>query len=175
MKIRFALLAALSPLVACTQTPPQQQPVDAGSPIALSMWRAKATNSLTAEDWRWFDVTLQELKLQVMLEGKTSGSAAIETVVRGKIDGRPFIEVMREGLQLHLQRKTAERDDTVNALATNEQKIKPRIKPGSDDILRDFNTHQDMLRQKLAKLEPEVAAAQTALPRYAASPAAEAR
>jgi uncharacterized lipoprotein YajG len=167
MNPRAVLFATLLlSLAACARTPPHQQVVDAASTAAFNQWRADASRTLSPEDWRWFDVAIQEFKLQLMLGGKTSGGAAIDTAVREKINGRPFIEVLREGLQGHLQRKTAERDDTAVTITTNDQKIRRLIKPGADDVLRDFNAHQEMLRQKLAKLEAEIATAQAALARF---------
>ncbi len=160
-----AALLCLIMLAGCARTPPLQQPVDAETPMALNLWRAKMNDALPREDWRWFDVVMQEFKFQVMLAEKISGSTAIDDAVRKRIHGRPLGEIMREGLQAHLQRKTAERDDMKTAFERNEQK-RALIKPGQDDLLRDLNLHQETLRQNLAKLETELGAAQTALPRF---------
>jgi type I restriction-modification system DNA methylase subunit len=108
---------------------------------------------------------MQEFKFQLMLAGKISGSAAIDAAVRERIHGRPLGEVLREGLQAHLQRKTAERDDMKTAFYRNEEK-RTLVKPGQDDLLRDLNFHQNNLKQNLAKLEQEVSAAQAALARF---------
>lgn len=164
-----AALFCLVLLAGCTRTPPLQQPVDAATPMALNLWRTKMNDALLPEDWRWFDVVMQEYKFQIMLAGKISGSAAIDDAVRARIHGRPLAEIMREGLQAHLQRKTAERDDMKTAFARNEQK-RALIKPGQDDLLRDFNFHQETLRQNLAKVEADLAAAQAALPRFENAP-----
>jgi hypothetical protein len=167
MRFRLLLLAALMLLASCTRTPPHWQTVDAGSPLAFTMWRGKASRTIAPDDWRWFEVAIQEFKYELMLAGKVSGSAAIEEAVRNRIDGRAFAEVVREGLQAHLHRKTAERDEMTTSLETNERRIKHRIKPGDADTLRDFDAHQDNLRRKLAKVEAEVAAAEAALARFA--------
>lgn len=160
-----AALLCLVLLAGCARTPPLQQPVDAETPMALNLWRSKMSRDLTTEDWRWFDVVMQEHKFQIMLAGKISGSAAIDAAVHERIHGRPLAEVMREGLQAHLQRKTAERDDMKTAFARNEQK-RSLIKPGQDDLLRDLNFHQETLQQNLAKVEADLAAVQAALPRF---------
>lgn len=167
MQIRPALVALLCLflLAGCTRTPPLAQPVDAETTTALDQWRAQMSRDLTTEDWRWFDVAMQEFKFQLMLAGKISGSAAIDAAVRERIHGRPLGEVLREGLQAHLQRKTAERDDMKTAFERNEEK-RGLVKPGQDDLLRDLNFHQDNLKQNLAKLEQEVSAAQAALARF---------
>lgn len=133
--------------------------------MAFNLWRGKLNDSLSREEWRWFDVAMQEFKFQIMQAGKISGSAAIDAAVRERINGRSLAGVVREGLQAHLQRKTAERDDMKTAFKRNEQK-RTLIKPGQDDLLRDLNFHQANLQQNLAKLEDEVATVQAALPRF---------
>jgi hypothetical protein len=160
-----AVLLCLLLLAGCTRKPPLQQTVNAETPMALNLWRAKMNDSLPPEDWRWFDVVMQEYKFQLMLAGKISGSAAIDAAVRERIHGRAMGEVLREGLQAHLQRKTAERDDMKTAFARNEEK-RALIRPGQDDLLRDLNFHQETLGQNLAKLETDLAAAQAALGRF---------
>ena len=160
-----AVLLCLLLLAGCARPPPLEQPVDAETPMALNLWRSKMSRDLTTEDWRWFDVVIQEYKFQLMLAGKISGSAAIDAAVRERIHGRALGVVLREGLQAHLQRKTAERDDMKTAFGRNEEK-RALIKPGQDDLLRDLNFHQENLRQNLAKLEAELAAAQAALVRF---------
>lgn len=167
MKIRPApaVVLCLLLLAGCSRTPPLEQPVDAETPMALNLWRSKMSRDLTTEDWRWFDVVMQEYKLQIMLAGKISGSAAIDAAVCERIHGRALGEVLHEGLQAHLQRKTAERDDMKTAFERNEQK-RSLVKPGQDDLLRDLNFHQENLRQKLAKADEEVAATQAALARF---------
>lgn len=160
-----AALLCLLLLAGCARTPPLERAVDAETPMLFNLWRSKLNDALPREDWRWFDVALQEFKFQLMLAGKISGSAAIDAAVLERIHGRPLREVLREGLQAHLQRKTAERDDMKTAFGRNEEK-RALIKPGQDDLLRDLNFHQDNLRQNLAKLEKEVGAAQAALTRF---------
>lgn len=164
MKIRPApaALLCLVLLAGCARPPPFEQPVDAETPMALNLWRSRMSRDLTTGDWRWFDVAMQEFKFQLMLAGKISGSAAIDEAVREQIHGRPLGEVLREGVQAHLLRKTAERDDMKTAFARNEEE-RALVKPGQDDLLRDLNFHQNTLRQNLAKLDEEVAAAQAAL------------
>ncbi len=89
-----AALLCLVLLAGCARTPPLQQPVDAETPMALNLWRAKMSRDLTTEDWRWFDVVIQEHKFQIMLAGKITGSAAIDAAVHERIHGRPLAEVI---------------------------------------------------------------------------------
>ena len=51
------------------------------------------------------------------------------------------------------------------AMATEIEGIK-MARPMTHDLLRDLNFHQNNLRQNLAKLDEEVAAAQAALARF---------
>jgi hypothetical protein len=172
MKSRLPLLAA--PLLlggvlflsaGCARTPPHQQPVEAESPIAFNLWQAKMQGDLTAEEWRWFNVVLQEFKFQLMLDQKVSGSEAIDTAMRARINGRPFIDVVREGLQAHLKRKTAERDELESAIAIN---AKRKLPPGDDTIRREFAAHQENLRKKQAALNDELAAIKAAIVQFGA-------
>jgi hypothetical protein len=167
MKSRLTLLAA--PLLlggllflpaGCARTPPHLEPVEAESPIAFNLWQAKAQGDLPPEEWRWFGVAMQEFKFQLMLEQKVSGSEAIDTAVRSRINGRPFVDVMREGLQGHLKRKTAERDELEAAIAIN---AKRKLPPGDDAIRRELEAHQENLRKKLAALNDELTAIRAAL------------
>lgn len=169
MKIRPApaALLCLLLLAGCARTPPLEQPVDAETPTALDQWRSKKSRDLTSEDWRWFDVAMQEFKLQFMLAGKISGSAAIDAAVRERIHGRPLGEVLREGLQAHLQRKTAERDDMKTAFERNEEK-RALVKPGQDDLLRDLSFHQEELHRKIERCETEIASADQAFTAFEA-------
>jgi len=164
MKPQPALLVVLCLVVlaGCARTPPDQRPVEAESPIAFNLWRAKLDAELTPEEWRWFDVALQEFKFQLMLDQKVSGSEAIDTAVRERINGRKWIEVTREGLQAHLKRKTAERDEMEAAFAIN---AKRKIRPGDDDTRRDLAMHQENLRRKLATLNNDITAVATELAR----------
>jgi phage I-like protein len=95
-----------------------------------------------------------------MLDQKVSGSGAIDSAVRERINGRQLREVMREGLQGHLHRKTAERDELEAAIATN---AKRKIRPDDTAMQRDLADHQENLRKKLTKLNDELAAASAAL------------
>jgi predicted RNase H-like nuclease (RuvC/YqgF family) len=126
------------------------------------MWRARLNEDLTREEWRWFEVAMQEFKFQLMLDQKVSGSAAIDTAVREKINGRSLTDVMREGLQAHLRRKTAERDELEAAIAIN---AKRRIRPENTTMLQELAAHQETLRRKLPALNNELAAVQAELAR----------
>lgn len=132
------------------------------------MWRASRQGDFTAEEWRWFDVALQEFKFQLMLDGKVSGGGAIDEAVRAKISGRPFAAVMREGLQAHLRRKTAERDELEAAIAIN---AKRRIRPDDTALRQELAEFQEGLRKKLAALNAEVTAAAAELARLEAKDA----
>lgn len=147
-------------LTGCAKAPPYQQAVEAESPIQFNMWRANLSGDLTPEEWQWFDVAMQEFKFQLMLDQKVSGSDAIAAAVREKINGRTLGDVLREGLQAHLKRKTAERDELEAAIGIN---AKRKIRQDDTDTRRDLAAHQENLRKKLAKLNDELAAANAAL------------
>lgn len=173
MKPRSALLA--TPLLlggflllsaGCARTPPRQQPVEADSPIEFNMWQSRMQGTLTREEWRWFEVVMQEFKYQAMLSGQASGGAAVDSAVRTRITGRPFSKVMSEGLRAHLQRKTAERDELETAIALN---AKMKVKPEDTATLKELSLHQENLREKLVRLNDERAVIQAELARLDAA------
>lgn len=161
----FPVILGILFLAGCARIPPAQQPVEASSAIEFSMWRTRLNDELTREEWRWFDVAMQEFKYQLMLDQKVSGSAAIETAVREKIHGRTLADVMREGLQAHLRRKTAERDELEAAIAIN---AKRRIPPGDTALQQEFAAHQEKLKKKIPGLNAELATVQAELDRLQA-------
>lgn len=154
------VIACLVFLGGCARTSPYQQPVEAETPVQLNMWRANLGAALAPEEWQWFDLTVQEFKLQLMLDQKVSGSDAIDAAVRERINGRKLADVLREGLQAHLKRKTAERDELEAAIGIN---AKRKIRPNDTDMLRDLAAHQENLQGKLAKLNDELAALNASL------------
>ncbi len=161
-RIRRACLLGLLLLAGCTRTPPHRQPVEAETPLQLTLWRANLAQQLTPEEWRWFDAVVQEHKLRLMLAGRTTGAAAQDEAVRKIIHGRPLDEVMREGLQLRLGRKRDELAEMKTALARNEEK-RALFKPAQTDLIRDFTHHQDELQRKIVRAEEEIAATRAAL------------
>ncbi len=129
--------------------------------MELNLWRSRTNHALTPEEWRWFETVLQEYRFQLMREGKASGSKAVDEALRQTIHGRPLAEVMREGLQTHLRRKTDERDEMKIAFARNTEKRK-LIRASQEDLLKEFEFHQEELRRKLDRCENEIALAQAA-------------
>lgn len=146
----------------CTRQSPYAAPIEAATPTAYNLWRGKLAGVLTGDEWRWYDVAIQEFKYQLMLGTRTSGSEAIDEAVRTRIDGRPYADVVREGLQAYERRKAAERAELTATIAIN---AKLKIKPDDTDMLRDFKAHQERLQGNLAKVEEDLAAVRAELAR----------
>lgn len=159
LSARFFALALLWVLAlglpGCTRRSPYLEPVDASTPYSLVLWRTQARDALTADQWVWFDAILQEHKYRVMQQTDTSGSEAIDEAARARIHGRPLADVMREGLQMIIQRRTDERNQKRDALLAN---IKRRdlIPRENEQMLRDFELHQQELRNRIVRLEQEL-------------------
>jgi hypothetical protein len=160
-----ACVAGLILLAACARTPPYQQVIEAVSTAQFDLWRADHLGVLMPEDRSWFNVAIQEFKFQVMLSGKATGSEAVDAAMREKINGRKLIDVMREGLQAYLKRKTADKDDLERAILINS---KLHIPPGDEEKAKELAEFQENLRNRLARLKEEVAAAETAIARVEA-------
>lgn len=164
-----AILLILVALAGCARTSPFRQPVEAETPMALTLWRARMVHELTPDEWRWFDAVVQERKFQLMQAGKTTGAPALDETVRKALHGRPLAEIMHEGLQMLLRRKSAELADMNTALERNEGKR--RFIKGNPDLLRDLEFHQAELRRKIARSEEEIAAAEASLKSFDAKAA----
>ncbi len=115
-----------------------------------------------ARDQAWFDVAIQEFKFQIMLSKQATGSEAIDAALREKINGRKLGDVMRDGLQAYLKRKTSDKDDLEQAILANS---KLHIRPGDEDKAKELAEFQENLHNRLTRLQEEVAAAETAIAR----------
>lgn len=156
-----AVLLLLLVLAGCARTPPFRQPVEAETPMALTLWRSRLAQKLTPEEWRWFDAVVQEHKLRLMQAGAAGGSAGLDDSVRRQIHGRPLAEVMSEGLQLLRDRKTAELAEMREAHTRNEGKR--RFIKENEDLLRDLEFHQTELLRKIARVEADIDATEDAI------------
>ena len=159
MKVLPAVCCAVL-LAACTRTSPYRQPIDASSPINLSMWRADADQVLTREESVWIDWAFQEYRYQIMANQEATGSEGIDAALRGKIDGKPLGDVVRAGLGLRLARLTSDRDEAEKAFAINSRL---QLRPDQTDTARKLAEFQHNLGEKLAKLNEDVSATDAAL------------
>lgn len=148
----FALLA----LTGCARPDPFLAPIEARTPLDFSLWHAKAKDALTPAEWRWFELIVQEHKYSIMQRGQASGSAAVDEAARALLDGRPLADVMREGLQMLLLRRSTELDEATAAIKANESRRR-LIRPNDEQLLQDFNAHMERLHERAARLEDEVA------------------
>lgn len=150
------LLVVLATAGGCSRPSPYLAPIEARTPLGFTLWRTQAGDALTTEEWRWFDRVVQEHRYVLMQQGLASGSDAVDAALRKSLDGRPLSEVMREGLQMLLRRKTAELDELSTALKANESR-RHRIRPHETQKLHDFELHQEELRGRIARQEEEIA------------------
>ncbi len=113
------------------------------------------SDRLSREQWRLFDQAMQELKIQIMLKGEASGSAAVDEALRSQIDGKPLYETVRFGLQLRLDRLLSEKAALEERVARNAR-LKTRVGDvESAQVLRDSTAAQDLRVEKLAELIAE--------------------
>ena len=121
------------------------------------MWHSDMSESLTPQEWAWFDLAIQEFKFQIMRGGQATGSEAIDAALREKIDGRKLVEVMQLGLDLRLKRIKAAKTELEQSILINSR---TRIKPGDDERAHALAEFQENLGKKLAKMTEEITAAE---------------
>jgi hypothetical protein len=116
--------------------------VDAGNPIAFSMWESDANSRLTAKQMADFREALQDIKFRAMAGGLT-GASDIEQASWAMIDGMPVRSVLQMGLGWELARLVAERAELAKAMDANAQY---RTRPDDVDsktYLAELHDRQD--------------------------------
>ena len=126
----------------CGPRDPLDRVVSAESPTAFSMWRSSAAGYLNASQLQDFDEATRELKMAVMNNRETTGTAAVEEAMREKINGKTVREAMRLAYESKIKR--LEVDLKGLAIAT-EQNSRLTTRPGDTDsskYLAGFNERQ---------------------------------
>jgi hypothetical protein len=147
-------------LSGCTRTPPYERLVEAEEPIRLAMWRSSNRDLLTSQEWTLFDESLNELKIQIMLEGKASGSESVDAMMREKINGMRLCDVLPLGLQIRVVRLKAELAELTTAVAIN---ARIKINPDDDEKVKLLAGMKEEQAVRLEKLKVKVAAAEADL------------
>ena len=140
--IRLILsVLALAGAWSCQKVEPLQIKVSADTPELFNAWRIRVGSDLPPEQWKAFDGAMQEIKLQIMAGSEATGSAAIDTAARAKINGNTVRDVLQAGWEAKLNRLGAERSGLLIAI---EQNSRLTTKPG--DL--ESKNHLDRVRQR---------------------------
>ncbi len=156
----LTVLFCFSFLLGCSRTPPGQQRVAANTPLNFAMWRSENSDALTPKEWSLFDLALDELKLKIMLEGKATGSTAVDQAMRDMIDGMPLREVLFSGLQIRLKRISADKNILEDSLTANSGL---KLRPGQEEKAQALAAKIRAQSDRLDKLRATVAEAETDL------------
>jgi hypothetical protein len=151
--VLVALLAGLA-AGACGPSDPLEGRVDAGDPLAFSIWRSEAAGRLTPAQLADLDKAVQEYRFHVMARGGASGSAAVEDAALRMIGGRSVRHVLRQGLGWALERAS---DEKAALEASMRQNALMRTRPGdtaSEAYLADLADRQaSRLRSAAAEVD----------------------
>lgn len=155
MKALVILMLVLV-VAGCSRNSPYERTVNAKSQMELSLWRSKVGRELSPREWRLFDRTLEELRLQVMIEKKASGSEAIGKAVFAQIDGQRLYDVMNTGLTRRVERIAAEKEE-FDELYGRVERV--RTLPGDDESADYLASVRRNHTEKKARLEADLAEA----------------
>ena len=155
MKV-LAILMLVLVVAGCTRSSPYERTVNAKSQMELALWRSKVGRELSPREWRLFDRALEELRLQVMIEKKASGSEAIGKVVFAQIDGQRLQDVMNTGLSRRLARIAAEKEE-FDELYHRVERV--RTLPGDDESADYIASVRRTHAERKSRLEADLAEA----------------
>jgi hypothetical protein len=155
--LRLGPAAALVIFVAgCSKGDPLDSPVKAPDETTFNMWRADENGALPPEQLGDIDKAVQEIRFQVIAEGKASGSEAVEAATLQEIDGMTVRKVLQRGLGLELTRAEAERSMLEESLKVNEQIRTRDIYTKTADDLTKLTDQRDRQLPRLQAATEEV-------------------
>lgn len=150
--LRAFLALALAGLMACQPSDPMAEPVASKTVGEFGRWRARMSDRITADQWREFDLMVQEIKLRVTADKEATGSEAVEAAMRARIDGRTFPEVLAMGYEFKLGRLKADRAELAKALEANAQ-----ITSARGETASQLETLKQRQQARLDRLDAEIA------------------
>lgn len=154
------LCAAIAAGGGCRRGDPRETPIEAKSAVAFAKWRQKTAHAFTPDEWREFDAALNEIRLGLMITEEASGSAAIQTALQRRIDGRTFEEALALGYAAQLRRLELVRRETRQMLDGNALLA---VRPGDDASARHLGALTQRQQAQLEALETEIAAVERKL------------
>ncbi len=154
MKTAALLLLALL-FSGCTRTAPLDEKIHASSVMTLNLWRNKHQRTLTPEQWKAFDLALQEHKFEIMFKNEASGSEAIEQLMLSRINDRRLVEILKKGFDLKLTRLESEKADYEKMLGYNANF---RTREGDIESARHLAALRERQQLRLDQIKADLAA-----------------
>lgn len=140
--------------IGCSRGDQRFLPVSAETPGAYMRWRQAASDGIPREEWQEFDASLQEIRLQIMSDRQATGSEAIESALRARINGWNFREVLLMGDQFKFNRLEQEREQTRRVMNANAQRL-GRTVPLTGDA--EIEHARDRQEKRLLEIDAELA------------------
>lgn len=138
---------------ACRRTDPLDRPVSAHTPQALSLWRMG--NDLSTENWRKFDLAVQEIKLDISANHEATGSEAIDEKLCERIDRQTVRQVILRGYRKKIERLIGMQGELEHFVAVNSTL---QARPGDIDNAMGLRNLIERQTNRLAATKEEIAA-----------------
>jgi hypothetical protein len=176
VRTRAAVFALLMVGAGCKPTDLMTAPIAADDSTTFYRWKRDTGSKLSPEQQRQLDLTVEEIRLDVMLRKEASGKEGIEAAVCARLNHVALKDALLLGAKLKWQREAAERDDLQRVANANAHLI---TKPGDSAAAADLEQYRakfqkriDALTLDLQSLEKEIKALGGEAPTLAlASPA----
>lgn len=155
--LKVCAVFAMVLIVAGCSRSPYERTVNAQSQMELALWRSKIGRELSPREWRLFDRALEEMRLQVMIERKASGSEDIGKVVFAQINGQQLHDVIHTGLSQRLKRIATEKAEFDEIY---DRVVRLRTNPGDDESADYLASVRRTHAEKKSRMEDDLAEAQ---------------
>jgi hypothetical protein len=147
-------------LSACGPSDPLDLRVESTTQLDLDIWRSNSLNRLSPEQLADFNEAYQQIKFQLMADGKARGAVAVESAALKLIDGLTVREVLETGFDSELARDEAEFTLRSKAIEGNRQL---RTRPGDIESQRYLADLDERQRRELQEEERDIARIKTRL------------
>ncbi len=151
--VRSLLFAVVLLGAGCHPDNPLDERVSARRPLDYTMWRARIADRLDATQAQELDAMVEEIRLGIMVEGRATGSEAIDEALRQQIDGRTLREVLVSGYEKKWQRLDLEKVRT-EEFADKDAQL--RFKPGDEESRAYIDGVVGKMKTRLAEIALEM-------------------
>ena len=154
---RAVLLALAAAALTGCQRHPLEQKISVRDMGAYNLWVGSASRDLSPAQAADLAEARGAIRLSLMAGGKLSGAETVDAAFLEKINGLTARELLRLGLEVR-QRRFADEKAELEQNILYQSKLK--TKPGDKESADYLQYHIALDRERLAKVESELAAIQ---------------
>ncbi len=123
--------------VACSPRSVYELKVDARTPIDFMMWHNDTVDQLSANQWKLFNASLQEMRFRMMATYEANDSATIEEKILQRINGKKVGEIYLLGFDARLARLRGDLEQKDQLMQINtEIRTRPDDQASKDYLAR---------------------------------------